>query len=115
MLKNYPIKMLRGTEVKFNNKEHNIIPGIQKVFTDTSYNTAKSLNDMEKIVFRDILQITDYYKRLPTKGRLSGRDRYIKNDRDKEIRRFLKLDTKPNGRRIEKIVIPSNIIDIYTR
>ena len=35
------------------------------------------MNDMEKLVFRDILQKTDYYKRLPTKGRMSGRDRYI--------------------------------------
>ena len=34
-------------------------PGIQKVFTDTSYNTPKSGIDMEKIVFRDILQKTD--------------------------------------------------------
>ena len=51
MLNNYPIKMLRGTEVKINDKEDNITPGIQKVFTDTSYNTAKTMKDMEKLVF----------------------------------------------------------------
>ena len=57
---------------------------------------------MEKIDFRDILQVTDYYKRLATKGRLSGRDRCIKKDRDKEVRRILKIDTKLKGKRSEK-------------
>ena len=42
MLNNYPIKMLRRTEVKTNDEECNILPGIQKISTDTSYNTAKS-------------------------------------------------------------------------
>ena len=36
MLNYYPIKKLRGTEVKINDKEYNITPGIQKVFSDTS-------------------------------------------------------------------------------
>ena len=108
--------MLRGMEVEINDKEYNITPGIQKVFTDTSYNTAKSMNDMEKIGFRDTLQKTDYYKRLPTKGRISGRDRYIKKDLDKEVRRLLNLDIKLKGKGIEKkIIIPSDITDIYTR
>ena len=48
MMINYPIKLLRGTELKINDKEYNITPGIQKVFTDTSYDTAKSRSDMEK-------------------------------------------------------------------
>ena len=47
MLNNYPIKMLRGTEVKISYNEYNITPCIQKVYTDTSYNTAKSMNDIE--------------------------------------------------------------------
>ena len=51
MLNNYSIKMLRGTEVEINDKEGNLNPGIQKVFTDTSYNTAKSMTDSEKVVF----------------------------------------------------------------
>ena len=36
MLNNYAIRMLRGTEVKINDKEYNITPGIQKVFAYTS-------------------------------------------------------------------------------
>ena len=74
----HPIKPIRGTEVEIIKNKYNITPGIQKVFTDTSYKTAKSMNDTEKLVFRDILQKTDYYKRLPAKDCMSGRDRYIK-------------------------------------
>ena len=73
------------------------------------------MNDLEKLVLRDILQETVFYKRLPTKGRMSSPDIYIKNDLDKDVRRFLNLDTKIKGKGIGKIVIPSNIIDIYTR
>ena len=115
MLNKYPIKMLRGTMVEINDTEYNITPGIQKVFTNQSYNTAKSRNDTEKLVFGDILQKTEYYKRIPTKGRMSGRDKYIKNDLDNDVRRFLNSDTTLKDKGIENIIIPSNIIDIYTR
>ena len=70
MLNNHPINMLGGTKLNVYDNEYNITPGIQKVFTDTSYNTAKSMSDTEKIVFRDILQKTDYYNCIPTKGRM---------------------------------------------
>ena len=56
MLINYPIKLLCGTEVKINCKEYKKTPGIQIVFTDKSYKTAKSMNDMEKSNLRDTLQ-----------------------------------------------------------
>ena len=78
------------------------------------------MSDMEKLVFTDILLKTDYYKRLPTKGRMSGRDRYIKFELDNDVSRILNLDTKPKtkpklkGRGVEKNIVPSNIIDIYT-
>ena len=73
------------------------------------------MNEMEKLVFRDILQKTGYYNRKPTKGRSSGRDRCIKTDLDIDVRKISNLDTKLKGRGVEKIIIPSNIIDIYTR
>ena len=107
--------MLQGSEVEIIDKEYNITPSFQKVYTDMSYNTAKSINYMEKKAFRDILQKTDFLKPLPTKGRMSGRDRYIKNDLNKEVGRLLILDTKFKGEGVEKIFIPSNINDIYTR
>ena len=101
-LNNCPFKMLCGLELEIKDKEYNATPGIQKVFTDTSYITAKSMNDMEKLVFRDMLQKIDYYKRLPTKIHMSGPDRYNKIDLDKEVTRSLNLDTKLNGEGIEK-------------
>ena len=49
---------------------------------------------MEKLVFRDILQKIDFFKRFPTMGRMSGRDKNIKNDLDNDVRKILNLDTK---------------------
>ena len=62
-----------------------------------------------------MLQKTGYYNRKPTKCRLTGRDRYITYHFDNDVSRILNLDTKLKGSGIEKIIIPSNIIDIYTR
>ena len=73
------------------------------------------MNDMDKVVFRDMLQKTDYYKPIPTNGRISGRDNDIENNLDNDVRKILSLDTKLKDRGIEKIVIRSNKIDIYTR
>ena len=55
-------------------------PAIQKVLVDSSYNSAKSMNDMDQVVSRDMLQ--KIYDRKPTKGRISGRDKYFKNNLD---------------------------------
>ena len=115
ILNNFPIGTPGGTEVEINGNKYDITPGLQKVFTDTKYETAKSMSDTDKVVFRDILSKTGYYIRKPTKGRMSGRDRYIKNDLDNDVRRFLNIDKKLEGRGVEKIITPSNIIDIYTR
>ena len=117
MLNEHPVKMLGGTEVEINENKNNISQGIQNVFNDKTYETAKSMNDNEKVVFRDILLKTDYYKRIPTKGRMSSRDRYIKFELNDDIGRILNLNTKPKlkGKGVEKIIIPNNIIDIYTR
>ena len=114
MLNNYPNKSLRGTEIEINENNFIITPGLQKLFNDTTYDAGKSMNDTEKVVFRDILQKTGYYNRKRTEDRLSGRDRYNKIDFDNVIK-ILNLDTKLKGRGVEKIIIPSNIIDIYTR
>ena len=58
LLNNCPNKMLRGTKVKINETKYNITPGLQKVFTNHSYETAKSMNDIEKLVSGDFLQKT---------------------------------------------------------
>ena len=46
---------------------------------------------------------------------MTGRDTYFKEDLDNDVSRILNLDTKLKGRGVEKIIIPSNIIDIYNR
>ena len=73
------------------------------------------MNDNEKLVFRDLLQKTKLCNRSPTKGRMSGRDRYVRNNLDDVVGRVLNLDNKLKGGGIEKFIIPINIIDIYTR
>ena len=115
MINNHPIKMLRGTKVEIDENKYNITPGIRKVLVNQSYDTAKSMTDEDKLIFRDILQKTGYYNRKPTEDRLTGRDRYIKIDRDNNVSRILNLDTELKGRGVEQFIIPSNKSDIYTR
>ena len=73
------------------------------------------MNDIDKVVLRDMLTKTNYYERIPIRGRISGRDRYIKNNLDDDVRRLLNKDTKLSGRGIEIFNLPSNKVDIYTR
>ena len=111
----YPIKTPGGTNVKISGNKYDITQGLRKVSTDTKYETAKSMSDTEKVVFKDILSKTNYYIRKLTKGKMSGRDRYIKNDLDNDVIRILNLDTKLKCRGIENVIISLNINDIYTR
>ena len=115
MSNNYPTETPSGTNVKIGGNKNGITPGLQKVFTDTKYETAKTMSDTEKVVFKDILSKTNQYNRELTKGKMSGRDRHIKNDLDNDVLKTLNLDKKLRGKGVEKIIIPSNIIDIYTR
>ena len=69
----------------------------------------------DREIFRDILQKTNYNTDKHGKGKMSGRDRNIKYELDNEVRRILNLDKQLKGRGVEKHIIPSNKIDIYTR
>ena len=91
MLNNYPIKTLRGTEIEINENKYSITQGLQKVFTDKTYDAAKSMKDTEKVVLRDILQKTGYYNRKPEKDRLSGRDKNIKKDLDNDVMKIFEF------------------------
>ena len=73
-INNHPI-IMKGVRVEVNDNKVNISPGIRKVLVDLSYDTAKSMNDNDKVVSRDILQKTGNYIRKPKKGRLTGRHR----------------------------------------
>ena len=120
-LNGYQVWKMGGNKIKINEHEFNITPGLQKVLTDTKYEAAKSMRDMEKVVFRDILQKTNYNTYKHGKGNMSGRDRYIRYELDADVSRILNLNTrkktkpKLKGKGVEKIIIPSNVIDIYTR
>ena len=73
------------------------------------------MNNMDKVVFRDMFQENIYYNRKPTKIRMSSRDGFSENNLDNHVRNILNLVTKLDGRGIEKNIIPSNVFDIYTR
>ena len=92
MIKNFPIKMIGGTKVEINDNKYNITSGLQKAFTDKSYDTANSMNDMEKDIFRDILQKINYNNRKRKKGPKSGRDRYIQDKLDDDVKKILNSD-----------------------
>ena len=103
MLNIHPIKTPRGTNVEINENEYNTTPALQKVFTDHSYGTAKPMSDKDKVIFRDILVKTGYYKYKPGKGRMPGRDKYIRYELDNEVRRFLNLDKKLKVEELRKL------------
>ena len=70
MLNNHPKKIIRDTGVEISGNNYNRTPCLQKVFTDKTYETAKSMNDQVKAVFRDFLLKTDDYIRITSKGRM---------------------------------------------
>ena len=47
---------MRETRVEINENKYNIAPGLQKPLVEQSYDTAKSMTDKDKIIFRDISQ-----------------------------------------------------------
>ena len=59
MWNGYPVKILGGTEIEINDK-NNIIPGIQKVLSDTANAPLKKLNDQDIEIFYNILESLDF-------------------------------------------------------
>ena len=103
----YPIKVLGGKEVEINDKKYNITPGIQKVLTDTSNIPIKKFEDKDKEKFNNILRSLEFDNYEAIRGESnSGRFKQSKCN-------FKKRDLKGQGN--EKIIIPSNIFDFYTR
>ena len=104
---NEPIEIAGDTKLKIKGKNFNITPNLQKVFTDTSGKSLQKLDKTENKTYKKLLQTLEYDVYRPKKGEYnSGRYKNTKNI------------LKPNnlqGYGIEKIIIPSNIIDIYTR
>ena len=102
----FPVEKMGGSKLKIIEKVYNITPGIQKVLTDTSNIPIKQLNDQDRGIFINILESLNFESYKAIRGE-SKSSRYKQS---KSI--FNKRILEGEGL---KIIIPSNIIDIYTR
>ena len=104
---NLPIEILGDSRIKIEGKNFNITPNLQNVFTDTTGKSLEKLTKKENQTYKKLSNTPNYKNYRPKYGEFnSGRYKTTENL------------LKPNnlqGRGIEKIIIPSNIIDIYTR
>ena len=102
-----PVEISGDSRIEIKAKDFNITPNLQNVFTDTSGKSLKKLDKMEIITFKQFLKTLNYKNYKPKFGEnKSGRYKNTKN---------IFNPNNLQGRGIEKIIIPSNIIDIYTR
>ena len=102
-----PIQTPRDSIVEVEGKKFNITPNLQNVFTDTTGKSLKNITKTENKTYKKLLQTLNYENYRPKQGEYNS-GRYKKTENI----------LKPNnlqGRGIEKIIIPSNISDIYTR
>ena len=101
-----PVEKVGGNKIKINENVFDITQGIQKVLTDTSNIPIKKLNDQDRVIFINILDSLDFKNYKPVRGESkSGRYKLSKSN-------FKKHNLEGEG---VKIIIPSNIIDIYSR
>ena len=103
----FPVQKMGGNKLKINENIYDITTGIQKVLTRTSNITLKKLNDQDRKIIINILKslIFEDYKAI--RGESKSR-RYKQSKRNFNKRNLV-------GQGIEKNIIPSNIIHIYTR
>ena len=101
----FPVEKIGGNKIKINENVF-ITRGIQKVLTDTSNIPIKKLNDQDREIFNNILESHDFKNYKPVRGESkSGRYKQSKTNFKKHNLECQRV----------KIIIPSNIIDIYTR
>ena len=97
--------MLGETEVEIDDKTFNITPNLRNVFTQTSNIPMKQLNDQEQELYKNILETLNFKNYTP-------KSRENKSGRYKTSKAIFRNNLEGQGL---KIIIPSNIIDIYTR
>ena len=103
---------LGGNRVEIEGEEFNITPEIQKAFTDTRYNFNNThMDDENVLIFDKILNSLNYD---PSKDSNSKRTKSIENDLKKRVHKIKNPPLTLQGEGV-KIIIPSNIFDIYTR
>ena len=100
------VEKMGCNKLKINDKIFKITKSIQKVLTETSSIPIKQLNDEDREVFNNILENLNFAKYKPISGESkSGRYKQSRSN-------FNKRNLQGEG---VKIIIPSIIIDIYTR
>ena len=116
-----PIKALGENRISIKNQEYDIKPNIQNYFTNTNQ-TTKNMDDEDKSTVYDILKNIGFYSMRHTKGLKSARMKDALINRPKEIEKIRNpplpaIENESDNLEGEgiKIIIPSNIIDIYTR
>ena len=102
-----PVEISGDSRIEIKGKEFNITPNLQNVFTDTTGKSLKKLDKTETTTYKQLLKTLNYKNYKHKSGeKNSGRYKNTNN---------LLVPINLQGRGIEKIIIPSNIIDIYTR
>ena len=102
-----PVEISGDSRIEMKGKDFNITPNLQNVFTDTTGKTLQKLDKTEITTYKQLLKTLNYENYKPKFGEnKSGRYKNTKN---------ILIPNNFQGRGIEKIIIPSNTIDIYTR
>ena len=115
------IKALGENRISINIQEYDIKPNIQNYFTNTNQ-TTKNMDDEDKLTIYDILKYLGFYSKKHTEGLNSARMKdalyNLPNEIDKirnpPLPEIENVSDNLEGQGV-KIIIPSNIIDIYTR
>ena len=102
-----PVNISGDSRIEIDGINFNVTPDLQNVFTDTTGKSLEKLNKKENRTYKKLLDTLNYknYKHKPGEKN-SGRYKNTKN---------IIIPINLQGRGIEKIIIPNNIIDIYTR
>ena len=102
-----PVVISGDSRIEIKGKDFNITPNLGNVFTDTTGKSLKKLDKTETTTYKQLLKTLNYKNYKHKSGeKNSGRYKNTNN---------LLVPINLQGRGIEKIIIPSNIIDIYTR
>ena len=112
------INPLGDNGISIKNQEYDITPDIQAYFTNTKH-TTRILDDIEKETVYDILQDVGFYDNIPRVGLKAARMQDALHVLPNEIKRIREpalpaIENDLQGEGV-KIIIPSNIIDIYSR
>ena len=116
-----PIKALGENRISIENQEYDITPNIPSYFTKPNQ-TTKNMDDEDKLTIWDKLKNTGFYSTRHKKGFNSARMKDALNNLPKEIAKIRNpllpaIEIESNNLEGEgvKIIIPSKIINIYTR